>query len=504
MRSFGQRLDVGMPPLAAVLSVLIAALLVVAPPAAAAEGVTPMSPLLSGTDLVVVGSLHDVSVDRSSMAAHGVGALMISEVVLGDERPGRQLMLHWTEAFDMAMDPRAIDRRSVWFLRLAADGHVETFLNSGHFAADECVSLRDLQRRLESFAGEEADQEKASIALEWLRERLPTICHAAPAEGDGSPLDPKILARIEREFTQPVCGMSGAEGMVSQLDGLHIKNPMPYLVHMAMKSYPRGMAGLNVDATALIGARSDPRAQETLRRLYLGGELSLPAQLSAATWLAGRFHDATGLPLMKPRLRSTAVYVRADALSYMGDVLTESDVPQVLPLASDKHVYVLERFALVMNTRPEFRRLVLPHLSRRLREVQRGDAARMGFVLVLAGDTSGSSFVSDYLLGYTAPVDVESLRQFVSWCNDLSRAGHRLGLDATVHLFELNPAGGRDEWLRQAIMTFGVATEFPHWWTHSEAENLQTAAAAVEWWKRNRDLVSFDAARKKFVVRAGS
>jgi hypothetical protein len=277
---------------------------------------------------------------------------------------------------------------------------------------------------------------------------------------------------------------------------------MPYLVEMATKKYPRGMAGLNVVAIALIGVRAEPDAQETLRQLYRGGALSLPAQLSAATWLASRFHDDTGLPFMKPRLRSREVQVRADTLSYMGYVMTERDVSQVLPLASDKDVYVLERVALVMNTSSEFRRLVLPELVLRLKESRRDDAARVGFVLMLAGDTSGESIVRDYLLGYTAPVDAASLRQFVSWCTDLSKKGHRLGLDAVVHLFELRPATENNDWLPAAIMSFAVATEFPHWWTQSYAENLKTSAAAVEWWKQKRDLVTFDPALRKFVERS--
>jgi len=181
--------------------------------------------------------------------------------------------------------------------------------------------------------------------------------------------------------------------------------------------------------------------------------------------------------------------------------LTERDLAQVLPLARDKDVYVLERFALVLNTTPEFRRLVLPHLDRELKGASRTEAARIGFVLMLAGDTSGASFVSDYLLGYTAPVDVASLRQFISWCTDLSKKGHRLGVDAVVHLFELHPAGGTNEWLPNAIMSFATATEFPHWWTRSDAENLRTAAEAVDWWKRNKDLVTFDPKRGKFVGR---
>jgi hypothetical protein len=289
----------------------------------------------------------------------------------------------------------------------------------------------------------------------------------------------------------------------ARLDGLRIKDPMPYLIEMATKVYPRDMAGLNDAAIAFIGERADPTAQETLRQLYRGGALSPPTQLSAAIWLASRFHDDLGLPLMTPRLRSRQAQVRADTLSYMGYVLTERDVSQVLPLASDKDIYVLERVALVLDTSPQFRRLVLPELLRKLKESGGDDAARIGFVLMLAGDTSGASFVSEYLLGYTAPVDVASLRQFISWCSDLSKKGHRLGLDAVVHLFELNPTRGRNEWLPSAIMSFAVATEFPHWWTHSDAENLRTAAEAVEWWKREKDLVTFDPALKKFVVRSG-
>ena len=276
---------------------------------------------------------------------------------------------------------------------------------------------------------------------------------------------------------------------------------MPYLVQMATKKYSRDMAGLNVAAIALIGERSDSMGQRTLRQLYGGGALSLPAQLSAATWLAARYHDDTGLPLMKPRLRSREVQVRADTLSYMGYVLSARDVSLVLPLACDKDVYVLERVALVLNTSPQFRRLVLPELVRKLTESRRDDAARIGFVLMLAGDTSGASFVSEYLLGYTAPIDAASLRQFVSWCTDLSRKGHRLGVDAVVHLFELRPAIGNDEWLPSAIMSFAVATELPRWWTHSDAENLRTAAEAVEWWKRKKDVVTFDPALGKFVER---
>ncbi len=326
---------------------------------------------------------------------------------------------------------------------------------------------------------------------------------SAAADGPGPPLDQKTLARIEHEFSQPSCGLTSMEGRRAQLDGLHIQDPMPYLVQMATKQYLRNMAGLNVAAIALIGERSDSVAQETLRQLYGGGALSLPAQLSAATWLAGRYHDDTGLPLMKPRLRSSDVQVRADTLSYMGYVLSERDVSLVLPLASDKEIYVLERFALVLNTKPEFRRLVMPQLIRRLGESRRDNAARIGLVLMLAGDTSGESAVSQYLLGYTAPIDAASLRQVVSWCSALSKKGYRLGLDATIHLFELHPTGGTDEWLASAILSFAVATEFPRWWSRSEAENLRTAQEAVEWWKRNRDLVTFDPLRRKFVGRSG-
>jgi hypothetical protein len=317
-------------------------------------------------------------------------------------------------------------------------------------------------------------------------------------------LDPKILAQVEHEFSQPRCGLSGAEGLRSELDALHITDPMPYLVRMATKNYPHSLSGLNVVAIALIGERPDPRALETLRRLYHGGALSRPAQLAAATSLAARFHDGSGLQLMTPRLRSSEVQVRADTLSYMGYVLTEKQVPDVLPLASDKDVYVLERFALVLSVNEDFRHMVLPRLVRELRDTPPDQAARIGFVLMLAGNTSGLSFVSDYLLGYSAPLDPASLRQFVSWCSSLSKKGHRLGIDGIVHLFELQPAGGRDEWLPSAIMAFAVATEFPRWWTHSEAENLRTAAEAVAWWRHHRDQVIFDEARGKFVHRSNS
>jgi hypothetical protein len=455
------------------------------------------------TDVVAVAVLHDVTVARPNLPAQGVGTLAIEEVLLGAARPGDQLTLRWTEEFDLGIDPRAVDRRLIWFLRLGADGHAEAFGNAWHFAVDQCEPLRALQKRLQSFTGTEADRTKARTVLEWLRRRAGTVCGESSKIGEGRQLDPKTLARIEHEFTQPSCGLTSMAERSAQLDGLGIRDPMPYLVAMATKVYPREMAGLNDAAIALIGERADPSAQETLRQLYRGGALSLPAQLSASIWLASRFHDDTGLPLMKPRLRSRQAQVRADTLSYMGYVLTERDVSQVLPLASDKDVYVLERVALVLNTSPQFRRLVLSELVRKLKESRRDDAARIGFVLMLAGDTSGASFVSEYLLGYTTPVDTASLRQFVAWCNDLSRNGHRLGLDAVVHLFELNPVGESNEWLPSAIMSFAVATEFPHWWTHSDPENLRTAAEAIKWWKQKKDVVTFDPALKKFVLRSG-
>ncbi len=162
--------------------VVVAPLLSCVSEVAAAEGVTPTAELLAGTDIVVVGVLHDVTVERSALLGVGTGTLTVDEVVVGGKAAKRPVTLRWTEVFDVGLDPRSFGRRDIWFLRRMADGHVETFMNSGHFAADDCASLRDLRKRMESFAGPEAQQATAHAVLKWLGKRADHHCNAGTAQ----------------------------------------------------------------------------------------------------------------------------------------------------------------------------------------------------------------------------------------------------------------------------------------------------------------------------------
>ena len=156
-------------------------------------------------------------------------------------------------------------------------------------------------------------------------ENLQAICRVTPSKsGQGLPLDPKTLARIEHEFTQPSVRTDdhGRRACSARRPSHQRSDALPRC------RWPRRCIHATWRALTMLRSRSsrqraDQTAQETLRRLYRGGALSPPAQLSAAIWLASRFHDDSGLPLMTPRLRSRQAQVRADTLSYMGYVLTE-------------------------------------------------------------------------------------------------------------------------------------------------------------------------------------
>lgn len=112
-----------------------------------------------------------------------------------------------------------------------------------------------------------------------------------PVAGASPTLEPKVLSRIEQEFSQPSCGMSGPDGLRAQLESMGIADPLPYLIRMARKAYPSSRSWLNSTAIALIGGGPDPRAQETLRTLLADPTVSSAARHASAYWLATRFRD---------------------------------------------------------------------------------------------------------------------------------------------------------------------------------------------------------------------
>jgi hypothetical protein len=88
----------------------------------------PLETLVQGSDIVVVGTLVDVSEHTAGQADYGQGHIVVREVIWGQVRPGDALLLKWQNA-SAVVCPRvehrgAAGEEGVWLLT-AEDGHVE-------------------------------------------------------------------------------------------------------------------------------------------------------------------------------------------------------------------------------------------------------------------------------------------------------------------------------------------------------------------------------------------
>ncbi|MBZ5638613.1 MAG: hypothetical protein LAO51_07625 [Acidobacteriia bacterium] len=328
-----------------------------------------------------------------------------------------------------------------------------------------------------------------------------TRSHPKEAKPPQATLDLSLLARIEHELSLPSCGMDELDADQSQLDALGHFDQMPYLVAMATKHYSNDQSFLNVTAVGLVGNKGSPRARDVLRALYRDPDIPEGTRSHAATWLAAKFHDPTGLPTIKLRLMSKDTQARADALGDLSHVLNDDNVGLVLPLAADRDEYVLERFGILCDSIPEFRARVVPHLKNSMANASSRDAARIGFVLLLAGDSAGISQVRDFLLHYTGPTSSSDLYQITRWSRALTERGYTLGLDAAAHLLEIYLRTQRDGWFRFTVHTFSDYTSFGLRTSNSDTLNANTARLAIEWWGRNRERIFFDTTTKRFRIR---
>jgi hypothetical protein len=174
---------------------LSAVLVAIASVAAASEGVAPTPEVLSATDVVVVGVLRDVT--KSADRAPGSGRRQWRSMrFFWAPRVLRQLTLRWNGCSTPSMDPRAVDRRLICFFAGSSDGHAEAFGNAWHFAADQCEPIRELQRRLQSFTGVEADERGRAPSSSGLR--LPRGTSVVSLQGRArSSARPRGLARIK-------------------------------------------------------------------------------------------------------------------------------------------------------------------------------------------------------------------------------------------------------------------------------------------------------------------
>ena len=126
-------------------------LLLLLPGAAASEWIViSLESAVNTSDLIVIGTLHDVSEETRDGMDYGSGRITVDEVLWGNTEPGQKLTLVWQNESNVAC-PRVEhrehrNRQAIWLLTLGPEGKVAAD-NPGRFVSiDKRAKVQELLR----------------------------------------------------------------------------------------------------------------------------------------------------------------------------------------------------------------------------------------------------------------------------------------------------------------------------------------------------------------------
>jgi hypothetical protein len=140
------------------------------PIAASSQWITmSLESAVKTSDIIVIGTLHDVSEETKDGFDYGRGDITVDEVLWGKAEPGQKMHLVWQNQSDISC-PRVEHRgdqskQVIWFLTLKSEGRVAAD-NPGRIA-----SVEKKERVLELLR----EREKSNESLQPTPRRLPLI-----------------------------------------------------------------------------------------------------------------------------------------------------------------------------------------------------------------------------------------------------------------------------------------------------------------------------------------
>ena len=118
---------------------LKAMLILLLPVAAVAQWIViPLESAVGSSDIIVIGTLHDVSEETRGGIDYGTGEITVEEVLWGDVVSGQELVLAWQNESNIDC-PRVEHRdhqkkQAIWLLTLKPEGKVAAD-NPGRFVS---------------------------------------------------------------------------------------------------------------------------------------------------------------------------------------------------------------------------------------------------------------------------------------------------------------------------------------------------------------------------------